>query len=200
MRKLFSMVCLLAPLAFACGDAKSTDSGSGDGDGDGESGSDDSTTGGGANSSDECDMYLECIDKVDPNNAPAAHDLFDPDGTCWMNESAADCSDDCKDFTDSYVDDFPNALECGGDPLCPGQCCEKKADCNPDFPCCDGTVCFQQGADRCNCLNLPEECTTCTNDCLANMVPPDTCEQSCKYLCEPDLDTDPIGCRTWPDP
>jgi hypothetical protein len=98
------------------------------------------------------------------------------------------------------VKDFPNALECGGDPLCPGQCCEKDTDCNPDFPCCDGSTCFQRGATRCVCTNLPEACQTCTNDCLANMVPPETCAESCKFLCQPDLDTDPIGCRTWPDP
>ncbi len=190
MRQILGFVCIAASLALACGDGGGTD----DGGDDGTSTSTD-TGDGGPDSDAKCDAYIDCISKVDPDNAGAAEDKYGPGGTCWSEDTPEECIDDCVDFTGELLDDNPNALECGGEPLCPGQCCEKEADCNPDNPCCGDLVCFLDGATACRCLDLPERCNTCMNDCLATMMPPEICEMSCKTWCVPDLDVDPIDCR-----
>jgi hypothetical protein len=201
LRRIALFSILFSSLALACGDkgAGGDGEGSGDGDGDGDTATGDTgdeTDGGDGDAA--CDQFLLCVDKVDTEEVYQMYlDKYGEGGTCWAEETPEECIDDCMDFMDAYKDDNPNALECGGDPLCPGQCCEKDTACNPDFPCCGDEVCFLEGATQCLCLNLPERCNTCMTDCLATMMPPEQCEAACKTWCVPDLSMDPINCRSW---
>lgn len=205
LRRLALFSILFSSLALACGDKGGGGSGdgSGDGDGDGDTNTSSGTDTGGPDSDPACDMYLECVGKVDPDNLQMNEDKYGQGGTCWSEETHEECVDDCMDFTEAYKDDNPNALECGGDELCPGGCCNEGDACNPDFPCCGAGMnppqveCFLEGATQCLCVNLPNRCNTCMNDCLATMMPPEICEASCKTWCEPNLDDDPINCRSW---
>jgi hypothetical protein len=183
-------LALACALLLACGDKSGQGSG-GDGDGDGDGDSDTSGTTGGPDSDPVCDMYLECLAKVDPDSAPAEEEKYGPGGSCWTEETAPECVDDCQDKTDEILEDFPNEEVCGGEPLCADACCPKDMPCNADNPCCDGTDCYLVGADSCLCADLPERCNMCMTDCLGNMIMPEICEMSCKVWCMPDHDADP---------
>ena len=194
LRRLVRSYCLsgalLGCLTLACGGSKATDEGSGDGDGESESGTGDGETGG-TDSDPACDLYLECVMKVDPEAAADVEAKYGPGGTCWSEDPHDECVDDCDDAVLEILEDFPNELACGGDPLCGNTCCAKDSACDEYSECCGGLECHLTGATSCECADLPERCNTCMSDCLANMVPPEICTESCAVWCSPDIENDP---------
>ncbi len=92
---------------LACGCA----SGGGDTDTTTETSGSETTTSGG-NLPAPCENYLACRDAATPDSAADAHAEYGVDGSCWQQQSEAQCVDECEVGLTQYGMSYPDVEAC----------------------------------------------------------------------------------------
>jgi hypothetical protein len=93
--------------------------------------------GGAITPSPDCDRYLGCVAKVQPEAFPLALTTYQPSGPCWEGASAAEkCSQACREALATLNEAYPERPECGGcDPFVDPGCIDYGASCTTDAQC-----------------------------------------------------------------